>query len=264
MTGVDVSVVLPVRNGARTILRAVESILRQTAANLELIVVDDGSEDGTAALLSEIGDGRLLVVRTPPAGTTAALRTGVARAGGEIIARQDADDVSLPHRIERQLELFSAGPELVVVGVNWEERDARGRVCRQRRPFLAGDVRSRLMIANPIFHGAVAFRRSAAEAVGGYEPSFRYAQDYDLWLRLAEVGVVWNHDEVLATRYMDGTNIAARREQAQHRAGLRARARACHRRRNPALLPLLARGTISVLVPPCVKRPVRRLRGQAA
>jgi glycosyltransferase involved in cell wall biosynthesis len=264
MTGVDASVVMPVRNGARTVLRAVDSILAQTAVNLELIVVDDGSEDDTAGVLRQIDDRRLRLLRIDHSGITAALRVGTASASGEIIARQDADDVSFPARLERQLELFDRRRELVVVGVNWEERDAQGRTCRQRRPFVPGDAGSRLMIANPIFHGAVAFRRGAADAVGGYDPSFRFAQDYDLWLRLAEVGVVWNHDEVLATRYMDGTNIAAVREQAQHRAGLRARARACRRRRNPALWPLLARGTISVLLPPSVKRPVRRLRGQAA
>ena len=264
MSDLRVSVVLPVRNGERTIARAVESILRQSALGLELIVIDDGSDDATAAVVAGFADPRVRLLRTKGNGLTAALRLGVAAARTAIIARQDADDVSFPERIERQLELFDRRSEIVVVGVNWEERDEAHRALRQRRPFVAGDLRRGLVVANPVFHGAVAFRKLAAQAVGGYDPSFRFAQDYDLWLRMSEVGVIWNHDEVLAARYMDGRNIAATREQAQHRAALRARARACRRRRDPALWPLLARGAVSVLVPPSLKRPVRRLRGQAA
>ena len=141
---------------------------------------------------------------------------------------------------------------------------ARGAALRQRRPFVPGDLGLRLLVANPVFHGAVSFRKAAAEAVGGYDLSFRWAQDYDLWLRMAEIGVIWNHDEVLAARYMDGTNIAATREQAQHRDAFRARFRACRRRRNPALWPLVARGALSLAVPPALKRPIRRRRRQAA
>jgi glycosyltransferase involved in cell wall biosynthesis len=253
---------MPVRDGERTVARAIESILEQ-GVTLELIVVDDGSEDGTAAVVEAFADPRIRLLRTENRGITGALRHGLTRTRGQIVARQDADDLSFPGRLERQLEIFDRRPDVVVVGVNWEERDAAGRALRHRRPFVPGDVGRHLLVANPLFHGAVAFRRSAADIVGGYDSSFRLAQDYDLWLRLAEVGVVWNHDEVLAARYMDGRNISTRREQAQHRAALRARVRACRRRRNPALVPLVARGTVSVLVPPLLKRPVRRLRGQA-
>jgi glycosyltransferase involved in cell wall biosynthesis len=253
-----------VRNGERTVARAIQSILEQTVLNLELIVVDDGSDDSTAAIVEGFRDPRIRLIRREGKGLTAALERGLILARSPIIARQDADDVSLPTRIERQLELFDRRPEILVVGVNWAERDGADRVLRQRRPFVAGDLGRGLLVANPVFHGAVAFRKDAAQAVGGYDRSFRFAQDYDLWLRMSEIGVIWNHDEVLATRYMDGTNIAATREQAQHRAAFRARARACRRRRDPALWPLLARGAVSVLLPPGLKRPVRRFRGQAA
>ena len=258
------SVVLCVRNGERTLARAIDSILCQTVADIELIVVDDGSSDATGQIVGSYHDPRILSVRTDAIGLTAALRTGMARASAEIIARQDADDISFPTRIERQLEVFQSRPDVVVVGVNWEERDGLGRPLAPRIAFRPGDVGTSLLVANPIFHGAVAFRRSAYERVGGYDTTFRTAQDYDLWLRLAEIGVVWNHDEVLAVRTMDGTNIAATREQQQHRAALRARWSACRRRGTVRSWPQLTRGVVSVLVPPQLKRPVRRLRGQAA
>ncbi|MFN0153336.1 MAG: glycosyltransferase, partial [Gaiella sp.] len=214
MTDPRVSVVLPVKDGEATVGRAIESILAQTYEAFQLVVVDDGSEDGTAAVLAGYADRRLEVVRTPHIGLGSALRLAMARSRGEIIARQDADDVSWPERIERQLELFDRMPETVVIGVDWEERDRTDRIMRQRRPFVAGRLGRSLLQVNPVFHGAVAFRKEAAERAGGYNPSFRFAQDYDLWLRMAEVGAVYNHPEVLATRYMDGTNIAARHEQA--------------------------------------------------
>jgi glycosyltransferase involved in cell wall biosynthesis len=257
-----VSVVLPVRNGEATVGRAIDSILEQTYGGFELVVVDDGSEDGTAAVVAAYADPRLHVVRTPHIGLGPALRLGMAESRGEIIARQDADDVSFPERVQRQLELFDRMPGAVVIGVDWEERDGAERLMRQRRPFVGGMLGRSLLLANPVFHGAVAFRRQAAEQVGGYDATFRFAQDYDLWLRMAEVGAVYNHPEVLATRYMDGTNIAARHEQAQHREALRARLATCRRRRDPVLWPLLIRGAVSVVVPPRVKRPVRRIRGQ--
>jgi glycosyltransferase involved in cell wall biosynthesis len=243
-----------VRNGERTVAQAISGILEQTVRSFELIVVDDGSTDDTAAIVGGFVDPRLRIFRTQGTGLTPALRLGISHA---------KSDISFPTRLERQLELFDRRPEVVVVGVNWEERDGTGRLLRQRRPFVPGSLGSGLLVANPIFHGAVAFRKEAAEAVGGYDLSFRFAQDYDLWLRMAEVGVVWNHDEVLAVRTMDGTNIAATQEKSQHKEALRARTRACRRRRNPVLWPLVARGTVSLIVPMRLKRPVRLLRGQA-
>ena len=128
MSDVRASVVLAVRNGERTIGRAIESILAQSVAQLELIVIDDGSTDTTMDVVSGFADSRIRVLRTEPKGLSAALRLGIAEAKSDIIARQDADDASYPMRLERQLEIFDRRPEVVVVGVDWDERDGTG--CR--------------------------------------------------------------------------------------------------------------------------------------
>src|SRR5690349_19913154 len=106
-----VSVVIPVYNGERFVVEAVLSILAQTFRDLECIVVDDGSTDRTPELLAieQTGDPRLVVHRQPTnMGFRAALNTGCALARGELVARMDADDVSLPNRLERQVQFLRA------------------------------------------------------------------------------------------------------------------------------------------------------------
>ncbi|MFD1958687.1 glycosyltransferase family 2 protein [Novosphingobium panipatense] len=113
-----VSVLLPCYNGAAYLEEAVRSILLQTFADFELIVVDDGSTDATADILARMGrrDPRLRVVRQPNGGIVAALNTAIAHARGEYIARMDADDVSFPERFAFQVAWLDAHPATVLVG----------------------------------------------------------------------------------------------------------------------------------------------------
>jgi glycosyltransferase involved in cell wall biosynthesis len=210
MTGVpsdsasDVSVVMSVYNGSNLLAKALDSILAQEGVTLELIVVNDGSTDDCAAILDEYArrDPRVHVIHQDNTGLTQALIRGCATARGRFIARQDADDVSLPGRLARQVAFLDAHPEAVMTacgvrrfgpeGEDMGERMSHGEELHEGLGKLTVAE-----IAGPPHHGGTMFRRSAYEAIGGYRAAFRVAQDIDLWLRLAEAGECLGIPEVL-------------------------------------------------------------------
>ena len=184
-----VSVVLPVRNGEPFLREALESMVRQTHAELEIVVVDDGSTDGTEETLAAFRDERLRVVRQAPDGLVAALRRGVAETRAALVARMDADDVAEPTRIERQVELLDRRPEVGMAATWVAVIDERGNELRREvLPTDHRDLSRRLLLRNPFQHGSVLLRRDALEAAGGYRDDYGANEDYDLWRRLA---VAW-------------------------------------------------------------------------
>lgn len=269
-TAVPVSVVLAARNEATSIGRSIRSILAQTLEDWELVVIDDGSTDETAIVVNSFADPRIRLVRRPASGLSASLNCGIALATASLVARQDADDLSLPPRLERQLRFMTAHPDVSVLGCGWLERGRRGEQVAPRVRFAPGPANDLLPRFNPLTHTSVMFRRDVVLAHGGYDERVKYAQDYDLWLRLVRAGeVLWNlDDEPLVVRTMSGTNVSSRREAAQIRAELAIRWRDIRERRRqgiPAsahLSPLVRRAT-TLLLPPALKRSVRRRRGQA-
>lgn len=261
-----VTVLIGAFDNERTLPRAIASILAQSERRLELIVIDDGSRDRSAAVAEEaIGDdprGRVLRLERN-LGIARSLNEGLRAAAAPVVAIQDADDHSEPHRLERQLALLDAEPGVAVVGARMREVDAVGRELRPRTSFAAGDVNAALMRFNPIPNGVAALRRDVALAAGGYDPRYRYAAEYDLWLRIAERHRLFCLDEVLATREMGGANVAARAERAQLAEALAIRARALRRRRTLRGAAGLLRPALSYALPQGAKRALRRRRGQA-
>ncbi|HWC08546.1 MAG TPA: glycosyltransferase family 2 protein [Solirubrobacterales bacterium] len=261
-----VTVLIGAYENERTVARAVASILAQTERRLELIVIDDGSSDRSAAVAAEaIGaDPRGRVERMERnLGIARSLNEGLRLAAAPVVAIQDADDYSAPERLRRQLAALAADPGLAVVGSRMREIDAEGRALSPRTSFAAGEVNAVLMRFNPIPNGSAAFRREAALALGGYDPRYRYATEYDLWLRLAEHHRLLALDEELSTRVMGGGNVAARAERAQLAEGIAIRARALRRRRSLRGAGGLLRPALSYALPSGVKRALRGRRGQA-
>jgi glycosyltransferase involved in cell wall biosynthesis len=261
-----VTVLIGAYENERTVARAIASILAQSERNLELIVIDDGSRDGSAAAAREaIGaDPRARVMRLERnLGIARSLNEGLRAAAAPVVAVQDADDHSAPERLERQLAALAADPSVAVVGSRMREVEASGRALAPRTTFAAGDVGALLLRFNPIPNGCAAFRREVALELGGYDPRYRYATEYDLWLRIAERHRVVTLDEELCTRVMGATNVAARAERDQLAEGLAIRLRALRRRRTLRGAEGLLRPALSYALPLPLKRALRRGRGQA-
>jgi glycosyltransferase involved in cell wall biosynthesis len=181
-----VSVVLPVHDGERFLAEAVESVLSQTLRDLELVVVDDGSTDGTQDVLSAYRDSRMRVVAQPHRGLVGALTAGIAAASASYVARMDADDVSEPRRLERQVELLERRPRAGMAATWVAVVDEEGRELRRHvLPSEHDDLARRLLLRNPFQHGSVLLRRAALEEAGGYRGDYGANEDYDLWRRLA-------------------------------------------------------------------------------
>ena len=205
-----VTVLMPVFNGEAFVAEAIESILGQTWTDFELVIVDDGSTDSSPRILESFRDPRIRVITSPAReGIAQALNRGLAATSASLVARQDADDISHPTRLERQLAFLEANPSVVLVGTQVRVIDARGRVSRPpgwRRPLTHAGIRFQSMFDNPFIHGSVVFRR---EPVGFYDTAFRSAEDFDLWSRVAAHHRVANLPEELVDHRMHADSMAA-------------------------------------------------------
>src|SRR5512135_2847822 len=233
-----VSVIMTVRNGLPHVTEAVASVLGQDFADLELVVVDDGSEDGTLEALRRVDDPRLRVLARPPHGRVAALNAAVDAARGRYIANLDADDAALPGRLSATVAFLEAHPGVGAVGSARVPNLGGTRGRPRRLPRSDAAIRWGFLVRNPMVHSTVTFRASALPAVGGYDPAYeRRCQDADLLLRIAAR---------YRMRNLDAPLIAKRIHPEQHFAAvLRVHARL--RRRGarelgfpPALRPLAA------------------------
>jgi hypothetical protein len=197
-----VSVVLPVRNGGGYLRLAAASILSQTWRDLELLVIDDRSDDGAFDALSAThsDEARLRLLRNPGSGLVAALNFGLREARGEFVARMDADDVALPDRLARQVEFLDRHPDIAVVGAQAAFIDAAGALTGERTYFPTDATALAIALTTRgcvLKHPSILARKDALLGAGGYRPAFTMAEDYDLWLRLAERTRLANLPEVL-------------------------------------------------------------------
>jgi hypothetical protein len=182
------SVVLAVYNGERFLRAALDSVLRQTFDDLELIVVNDGSTDSSREIVAEYDDPRIRLIDNPHnLGLTPSLNRGIAAARGEFIARLDADDVATPDRLARQVAFLDRNPDVALVGSWYRNIDEHGRrLARGQFPLQHTQLRWSMMFYCPFTHSAATWRREAvAAAVGEYDPAFAYAMDWEYWARIA-------------------------------------------------------------------------------
>jgi glycosyltransferase involved in cell wall biosynthesis len=190
-----VSVIMPVRNGAAFLRESVASIRSQDFASFEFLVTDDGSTDATPALLAAFAaaDPRVRIFRQPPQGIVAALNAAIAQARAPYLARLDADDQARSDRLGRQFAFMEAHPEIGLIGTWAEVIDGAGNaVGRLRPPPDPGRLARVLARTNPFVHSSVMMRTALVRRLGGYRAAFRAAEDYDLWLRMAEASGVAN------------------------------------------------------------------------
>jgi glycosyltransferase involved in cell wall biosynthesis len=196
-----VTVLMPAYNAARYVHQAVASILRQSCADFELLIIDDGSRDETHEVLESYGDGRIrLLVNNTNRGIAAALNQGLAQARGKYIARQDADDVSHPTRLSEQAAFLEANPAVALLGT--QARLLKPGFATHRSPVSRAlsheAIKFQALFSNPFLHTSVMYRREVVwTQLQGYNSDYRICQDYDLWLRVLRHHRVANLDRYL-------------------------------------------------------------------
>jgi hypothetical protein len=183
-----VSVVLSVRNGGSDLPVALDTILKQSFADFELIAINNGSTDGTREFLDSLTDPRVRVFHQEDRGLAAALNRGISLARGRYIARQDHDDLAGPSRIEKQVAFLDANPEYALVGTRaeiWIGDQPSGRY--HDHPTADDILRFDLLFDNPFVHSSVMMRKTALDRVGVYttDPARQPPEDYELWSRIA-------------------------------------------------------------------------------
>ena len=180
-----VSVVSAFYNRGDRVAESVGSVLAQDYPNLEVVVVDDGSRDDTAAQLRAIDDPRLKVISRDNRGFVASINEAIRASSGEIVAIHGSGDLSLPHRIARQAQVLIDQPAVGVVGCWVEDDKSVGGGTLLFKPPAGSPFHKTLLRRNLFTHGETMFRRALYDKVGGYREFFRFAQDRDLWLRMS-------------------------------------------------------------------------------
>lgn len=188
-----ISVAMSVYNGERFLAEAIESVLGQTFADFEFLILDDGSRDGTAAIIADFAarDSRIRTILRENRGLVASLNQLLDEARAPLVARMDADDVCLPERFARQVAFLTDHPDHGVVG-SWsadiDEHGAAYVVDAPEHPVSHDAFLTAIDNGWPLLcHPAVMYRRDLVRSVGGYHVAFRHCEDLDLWLRLASV-----------------------------------------------------------------------------
>lgn len=221
----SVSVIMAVYNGAATVADAVRGILSQTYSDFEFIIIDDASTDDTPRLLGEWArlDSRIVIIRLDKnIGLTRALNIGLARARGRYIARQDADDVSYSDRLQKQVDMMTADPSLVLVGGVSDDVYSDGSTGRWRYHDPAS-IQKIVFRQTPFPHSTAFFRTDTARILGGYDEIFRTAQDMEFWMRMAKAGRLSMVADPILRRTVSDSSISARRRGRQFRDALCAR-----------------------------------------
>lgn len=211
---------MSVYQGARYLGQALDSLRRQTLSDIEILVVDDGSTDGSATILAEQAatDCRLRIIRHEGnIGLTRSLNEALALARAPLVARMDADDVALPERLQAQVDALQEHPEMGVVGsAFFHQDDSTGCVRLVCHPCTDTEIRWQLLFVNAFCHSTVMFRRSALVRAGGaYDETLECAQDYELWSRLATVSRVANLATPLVVLRSHPGSVSVRRRTLQ-------------------------------------------------
>jgi len=187
-----VTVLMAVYNGERHLEESIGSVFAQTFEDFELLVVNDGSTDATTQILARQADSRLRVLQNERnLGLTRSLNRGLAESRGQYVARQDADDISEPERLERQAAFLGESPDTIFVASAYVRiRDDGSVVAVRSVPLDTTGIRWRLLFLNAFAHSSLMFRKEAAVRFGGFREDFAFAQDYDLWSQFAFAGNV--------------------------------------------------------------------------
>lgn len=186
-----VSVITAVFNGQKYVDESIKSILEQTFLDFEFIIVDDGSTDKTKEILENWAkkDSRIkIIVNSENIGLTKSLNKAINIVKGEYIARQDADDISLPQRLEKQVIFLENNSEVKILGTFGYAINKEGKILRKEvLPISSQKIKKALIKRNPFIHTSVMIKKEIIDKLGGYNENFKFIQDYELWFRILKV-----------------------------------------------------------------------------
>ena len=193
-----VSIIISVHNGGEFFKPSIQSLLSQTVNDFELLIMDDGSTDGSGNVALSFKDERIRLFRQEQTGLSKSMNRLIEYSRADLMARADADDVYMPDRIEKQIGIFDGHPDVGVVGTFYEKIDEQGRKSGiEFLPTSHSEMLRYLRLEPPFAHPVTMIRKSALMKVGGYNEDMQFAQDYDLWTRLAAVAKFANIPEIL-------------------------------------------------------------------
>lgn len=191
---------MPVYNSEKYIEQSINSILNQTYKNFELIIINDGSTDGSENIIKKINDIRIVYIYQPNQGLAKTLNNGLKLAKGEFIARQDHDDISYPTRFEKQINFFLQNPNHGLVGTWASVVDNEGNKTNSyhKHPTVSSDLKLFLLFDNPFVHTSVMFKREILDNCGYYNEALNgLIQDFEYWFRISNAYEIANLPEVL-------------------------------------------------------------------
>ncbi len=215
-----VSVLMPCFNAAATLDEALESLVRQSLRDYELVAVDNGSSDGTLEMLQQRAraDRRICLLAQSHQGIIAALNAGLKACRAGIVARMDADDRAHPERLEKQFAFLQTHPEIALVGCRVagfppeQMRQGIKLYLEWQNALLSDeDIRREMFVESPLAHPSVMFRRDEVQRVGGYQDN-GWAEDYDLWLRLYLAGARFAKLPDVLLEWREGPERLTRRD----------------------------------------------------
>jgi len=207
-----VSIVMPVYNCEKYLDKSIKSILNQTFRNFEFIIINDGSTDKTGNILEkyEKADSRIHIYNSEHQGVSLSLNKGCGLAQGKYIARMDADDISLPERIAKEVEYMEAHPEIGILGTGEEQIDEGGSLIRKRHfPVLPGFIKWSVMFGGwCLSHPTVMMRQAAIKELNFYNKEVLSGQDYELWSRAIFATKISNIQCILIQRRIWSENFS--------------------------------------------------------
>jgi len=189
---------LPVYNSEAYIRESIDSILNQSYSNFEFLILNDGSKDRSEEIILSYTDPRIKYHKHPNCGLAGTLNRGIELSKGELIARQDQDDISLPERFEKQVNYLRANPNVVMVGTRASVFIDGGNVIKYHdHPTNMALLKFDLMFNNPFVHSSVMFRKSVLDKTGNYTVDRSFFEDYNLWSKMVWQGDLSNLKDVL-------------------------------------------------------------------
>lgn len=212
-----ITVLMPTYNCEQYVCEAVESILNQTYTNFECIIIDDCSTDATVDIIKAFNDARInLIIKPKNSGYTNSLNYGLTIAKGKYIARMDGDDISLPNRFEKQVAVLEHDKNIAVCGSVFKIIDSNTIISP---PEIHEDIKTELLKDSCIGHPTAMIRKSILDNNSiKYNPNYEPAEDYDLWVRLSQLGKLYNIQEVLFLYRVHDNQVSITKKEIQRKS----------------------------------------------